>query len=751
MKLPVSLSVFALLLSFLSATSAHTHENFLQCLTLHSGNDSISEVIYTSSNSSYSFILESSIRNPRFSTPSTPKPLVIVTPLGVSQIQEILSCAQKHGMQVRVRSGGHDYEGLSYVSPVPFVILDMINLRNISVDEENSFAWVQSGATLGELYYEIAEQSKTLGFPAGLCPTIGVGGHFSGGGYGTILRKYGLAADHVIDAHLIDVKGRFLDRKSMGEDLFWAIRGGGGASFGVIVAWKIKLVPVPSTVTVFTVNKNLEQNATKILYRWQYVADKFDKDLFIRVILTGANSSQEGKKTVQATFNSLYLGGKDKLLPLMQKSFPELGLVSEDCTEMSWIQSVLYFAGFQSGQALDVLLNRTLTVISYKAKSDYVKNPIPESGLEGIWQRLYEKEAELGGLILTPYGGKMSEISESAIPFPHRAGNIYKIQYIVYWSEEGTTATESHVSWIRRLYAYMAPYVSKSPREAYINYRDLDIAIPHLFNPFSRVRIQLPSIPNEFLSPNIDRDYFVQYLRKIFIAKAVLLTDPSRSNNFGVVVICGSLSRLAFCKKGDTTWTELAVRSLNTYQQYVEYSDIIFHDNQVYVLASDASVEVWDFRSAFPTKIMSIDKPSTLQKVVGNSFFRHNLSPKFYLVKTSTDFFFIKRFIGDFVNAEGLVVDGDYVLCNSEICPYISHKAVLSLQVEFQAEHMVTDSVYFTDDRWDEMDVDDSYDGHDIGFSNLDDQSIKPYYRSNLARIDPPPIWITPNLSMVKD
>ena len=222
-------------------------------------------------------------------------------------------------MQVRVRSGGHDYEGLSYVSPVPFVILDMINLRNISVDVENSFAQVQSGATLGELYYEIAEQSKTLGFPVGVCTTISAGGHFSGGGYGTILRKYGLAADNVIDAHLIDVKGRFLDRKSMGEDLFWAVRGGGRASFGVIVAWKIKLVLVPSTVTVFIVNKNLVQNATKILHRWQYVAPNIDRDLFIRVILTGVSSSQKGNRTVQALFTSLYLGGKDKLLPLMQE------------------------------------------------------------------------------------------------------------------------------------------------------------------------------------------------------------------------------------------------------------------------------------------------------------------------------------------------------------------------------------------------------------------------------------------------
>lgn len=44
----------------------------------------------------------------------------------------------------------------------------------------------------------------------------------------------------------------------MGEDLFWAIRGGGGASFGVILSWKIKLVSVPPIVTVFAVNRSLE-------------------------------------------------------------------------------------------------------------------------------------------------------------------------------------------------------------------------------------------------------------------------------------------------------------------------------------------------------------------------------------------------------------------------------------------------------------------------------------------------------------
>ncbi|XP_027933753.1 berberine bridge enzyme-like 8 [Vigna unguiculata] len=481
-RIQPSLFLITVLLSVIefsaSAANSTTPNTFLRCLLNHSeSSHPIHSAIFTINNHSFSSVLQAQIRNLRFNTSTTQKPFLIVTALHVSHVQASVICAKKHKLLMKIRSGGHDYEGVSYVAGDPFFILDMFSLRSIEVDIDDETAWVQTGATLGEVYYRIGEKSKIHGFPAGVCPSVGVGGHISGGGYGNMMRKYGLTVDNVIDAQMVDVEGRLLDRKSMGEDLFWAITGGGGSSFGVIIAYKIKLVRVPDTVTVFKVAKTLEENATDIVYKWQHVASAISHDLFIRLILDVVNDTQKGTKTGRATFVALFLGDSKSLVSLLSEKFPQLVVKQSDSIETSWLRSVLFFADINISEPVEILLDRQPKSLIYlKRKSDYVKKPISKAGLEGIWKKMIELDNTVK-LYFNPYGGRMSEIPSTATPFPHRAGNLWKIQYQANWNEAGKQFVDHYIKMARVLHNYMTPFVSNNPRQAFFNYRDFDLGI----------------------------------------------------------------------------------------------------------------------------------------------------------------------------------------------------------------------------------------------------------------------------------
>ncbi|TYH47589.1 hypothetical protein ES332_D10G007900v1 [Gossypium tomentosum] len=433
------ISIFILLL--ISSATSSDFDDFIRCLPRQSNSSlPITDAILTPNNSTFQSIYQLRANNLRTFLSATSRPVAIITALHPSHAQAAVICAKRHDFQLRIRSGGHDFEGLSYTSDVPFVILDMFNLNSIDIDMSTETAWVQAGATTGELYYRIAEKSNVHGFPSGVCTTLGIGGHFSGGGYGFLIRKYGISIDNVIDAQLIDANGRILSR-------------GGTTSFGIILSWRIKLVRVPPRVTVFTVQRTLEQGVTELAYRWQQVAPKLPKDLFIRLQPEPINNGGNNK-TVRVSFIGHFLGQADGLLRLMNVSFPELGLTRNDCLEMSWVESTLYWANFPNGTSIDVLLDRVQeNRVFSKSKSDYYKALIPKQGLETLWQGLMDIEDIF--VQMNPYGGRMEEISDSETAFAHRAGNLFMMS--------------------RRLYDAMAPYASSNPREAFFNYRDLDI------------------------------------------------------------------------------------------------------------------------------------------------------------------------------------------------------------------------------------------------------------------------------------
>lgn len=468
---PITATLF-IFISLITPSLGHT-KNFISCLTENHVNN-----FTLPSLSSYYTFLNISIQNLRFAHSGYRKPVAIVLPKSKEQLGRAISCCARHGpFAIRIRSGGHSYEGLSSIAEeTPFVIIDMMNLNRVAVDMESLTAWVEAGATLGETYHAIAKCTAFHGFPAGSCPTVGSGGHIGGGGFGLLSRKYGLAADNVVDAVLVNGKGRFLDRRSMGEDVFWAIRGGGGGVWGAVYAWKINLLPVPKTFTAFIASRSGERRqVASLIHKWQFVAPQLEDEFYLSVFV-GGNMPETQTIGITATFNGLYQGPKTSMISTLNRVFPELHVVEGDCQEMTWIESVVYFSGLKNGSSIDALTDRVLHGKGYfKGKSDYIRDPIPLRGIVSLMNML-ETEPK-GYVILDPYGGVMSRIASDSLPFPHRNGNLYSIQYLVAWGEEDDGRSGELINWIRGFYDHMRPFASKRPRAAYVNYLDLDLGV----------------------------------------------------------------------------------------------------------------------------------------------------------------------------------------------------------------------------------------------------------------------------------
>ncbi|GLJ35579.1 hypothetical protein SUGI_0715250 [Cryptomeria japonica] len=438
-------------------------EGLLSCLHA-SGLTNVTTV--SSSASEFYSLLNFSAQNLRFTEPQTPRPYVIIIPESQSQLEQSVVCSIQRGWEVRVRSGGHSYEGLSYTSDVPFVLIDLLKLNKIKVDVKSKTAWVQTGATLGEVYSAIANSSPNLAFPAGVCHTVGSGGHIAGGGLSFLSRKYGLAADNVLDALLINASGKVMDKNTMGKDVFWALRGGGGGSWGVVYAWKLQLVSVPTILTAFTVLKTGADNVTEAVHRWQYVGPQMEEDIFMRVQFFGINVNNS--TTIRASFHGIYLGRQTELVTKMGKIFPELGMVAAHCKEMKWIETIGNFDSINVSQ----MTNRYYTnKVFFKIKSDFGKKPLPKAALRGLWSIMEEEVSAYA--IFSPLGGIMNMIPSTALPFPQRKGTLFDVQYKVTWTNK--SEDDHYIEWMRKLHKYMKPYVSHSPRASYVNYLDLDL------------------------------------------------------------------------------------------------------------------------------------------------------------------------------------------------------------------------------------------------------------------------------------
>ena len=171
-------------------------------------------------------------------------PLLVVRAADAADVIRVVTFARQHELSLAVRSGGHSFAGFGTGDGI---VLDMSRMKGISVNPARKTLWAQPGATTADLHERV--QPFGLALPTGDTDTVGIGGLTLGGGMGFLVRKFGLAIDNLISVELVTADGRLI-RASADEypDLFWAVRGGGG-NFGVITAFRYRLVPVGPTIT----------------------------------------------------------------------------------------------------------------------------------------------------------------------------------------------------------------------------------------------------------------------------------------------------------------------------------------------------------------------------------------------------------------------------------------------------------------------------------------------------------------------
>ena len=168
------------------------------------------------------------------------RPCAVARCADAHDVQLALQVARDHHVGVTVRGGGHNVAGLAVQDGA--LLLDMGGMRDVSVNREMRIATVEGGALWRDV--DAATAAAGLATTGGLISTTGVGGFTLGGGAGWLMRRYGLACDNLMGAHLVLADGRSL-RVTAGEhpELFWALRGGGGG-LGVITHFELRLHPL---------------------------------------------------------------------------------------------------------------------------------------------------------------------------------------------------------------------------------------------------------------------------------------------------------------------------------------------------------------------------------------------------------------------------------------------------------------------------------------------------------------------------
>ncbi len=192
------------------------------------------------------------------------KPALMARCRGTADVIDAVNFACERDLLLSVRGGGHNVAGNAICDRG--MMIDLSLMCAVRVDPNNRRAWVQGGATWGDVDRET--QVFGLATPGGLISDTGVAGLTLAGGIGWMRGKHGLCIDNVRSVEIVTADGQCLSTSDTeNSDLFWAVRGGGG-NFGIVTSFEFELYPLGPTV-MFCAPIYAAKDSPKVIRAWR--------------------------------------------------------------------------------------------------------------------------------------------------------------------------------------------------------------------------------------------------------------------------------------------------------------------------------------------------------------------------------------------------------------------------------------------------------------------------------------------------
>lgn len=364
--------------------------------------------------------------------------------------QSALAAARAAGQGFSLRSGGHCFEGLSQHRQT---VLNLGPLNHVEMLGSDRLR-VGPGARIGDLNAVTGPLGRVL--PAGFCQGVGIGGHIGGGGLGLYARPFGTASDHLEAARVILADGRAVTASADNHpDLFWALRGGGSGSFGIVTDFTFRLRPVSRVIYIQIFWEGRPKDVAPVVAEWQRRAATLPNGIGAAMFLRA-----QGGGLVQAHLILHSVVAEDQAIPAARMMHaiapPRIDpivtiLPPHEVAEAIWPRD--YNPSFAT-----------------KLVANLQTRPTSSGRWLQVLQAMAAREDQALSINLDLLGGAVDDPAIADTAFPHRGTTLMTAQYELRLNDR--TPKAEQVRWMRALQAITAADASKA---AYINYPDRDL------------------------------------------------------------------------------------------------------------------------------------------------------------------------------------------------------------------------------------------------------------------------------------